>query len=101
MFAQPEAQKSMAEGQSLLRFRDQRWLYGDEPAVHGMQLGTSPGLVTRTHTKTLKFPACAKNGSASLAPRVAAGWLQLTSRSPQSSVGFRHVSPEKAPPAFK
>lgn len=83
MFAQPEAQKSMAEGQSLLRFRDQGWLYGNEPAGHGMQLGTSPDLVTRTHTITLKFPACAKNGAAFLAPRVAVGGRLLTSRSPQ------------------
>jgi hypothetical protein len=83
MFAHPEAQKSMAEGQSLLRFRDPWWLYGNEPAGHSMQLGTSPDLVTRTHTKTLKFPACAKNGTAFLAPRVAVGWLLLTSRTPQ------------------
>jgi sucrose-6-phosphate hydrolase SacC (GH32 family) len=75
IFSHPDAIKSMAEGQSLLRYRDQWWLYWDEPAGHGMQLATSPDLVTWTHVKKFTFPAKAKHGTAFLAPRAAIGWL--------------------------
>lgn len=75
MFSHPDPIKSMAEGQSLIRFRHQWWLYWDEPAGHGMQLATSPDLVTWTHQKGLVFPAGAKHGTAFIAPRTAVGWL--------------------------
>ena len=76
MFGHPDAMKSMAEGQSLLRYRDQWRLYWDEPAGHGMQLATTPDLVTWTHVKKFTFPAKAKHGTAFLAPRAAVGWLK-------------------------
>ena len=82
MFSHPDALKSMAEGQSLLRYRDQWWLYWDEPAGHGMQLGVSRDLVTWTHVKTVTFPRGAKHGTAFFAPRLAIGWLHQAPRSP-------------------
>lgn len=76
MFSHPDAVKSMAEGQSLIRYRDQWWLYWDEPAGNGMQLATSPDLVEWTHQKKFTFPAGAKHGTAFIAPRAAIGWLR-------------------------
>lgn len=76
MFSHPDPLKSMAEGQSLIRYRDQWWLYWDEPAGHGLQLATSPDLATWTHMKAFSFPAKAKHGTAFLAPRAAVGWLR-------------------------
>ena len=81
MFSHPDAIKSMAEGQTLVRYRDQWWLYWDEPAGHGMQLGTSPDLATWTHVKNLSVPAKGQHGTAFLAPRAAIGWLGHTPRS--------------------
>lgn len=81
MFSHPDAIKSMAEGQSLIRYRNQWWLYWDEPAGHGMQLATSPDLVNWTHQRKLLFPAGAKHGTAFLAPRAAVGWASRDHRS--------------------
>lgn len=75
MFSHSDAIKSMAEGPSPIRYRNQWWLYWDEPAGHGMQLATSSDLVNWTHQRKFVFPAGAKHGTAFLAPRSAIGWL--------------------------
>jgi hypothetical protein len=74
MFSSPDPKKSMAEGQSLIRWRGQWWLYWDEPAGDGIQLATSPDLEHWTHVKGASFPRGAKHGTAFLAPREAIGW---------------------------
>jgi hypothetical protein len=75
MFSNPEPRKSMAEGPSLLYYRD-RWLLAwDEPAGAGVQLATSPDLKTWTHIKEAQFPPHALHGTLFLAPRNAVGWL--------------------------
>lgn len=74
MFANAEPRKSMAEGPTLLR-RDGRWmLVWDEPAGGGMQLATSPDLVTWTHVRAARFPPRAQHGTLFTAPRSAVGW---------------------------
>lgn len=75
IFSNPDLKKSMAEGQSLIRWRDRWWLYWDEPAGNGIQLATSPDLENWTHVKGAALPRGAKHGTAFLAPRSAVGWL--------------------------
>lgn len=74
MFSNPEPQKSMAEGQTLLRYKD-HWLLGwDEPAGAGIQLASSPDLQEWTHLRQAKFPAKGLHGTLFLAPRSVIGW---------------------------
>ncbi len=75
MFSNPDPRKSMAEGQSLIRYRDTWWLYWDEPAGNGMQAARSPDLENWTHVKAASFPKKAQHGTAFLAPKRAVGWL--------------------------
>jgi len=75
MFGNPEPRKSMAEGPSLLRYRDRWLLVWDEPAGDGVQLATSPDLKTWTHIKAATFPPHALHGTLLLAPRSAVGCL--------------------------
>lgn len=75
MFRNPEPRKSMAEGPSLLQYRDRWLLVWDEPAGDGLQLATSPDLRTWTHHQQAQFPRGAHHGTLFLAPRSAAGWL--------------------------
>ena len=75
MFSNPEPQKSMAEGQTLRRYKNQ-WLLGwDEPAGDGVQLATSPDLKEWTHQRAAKFPRKALHGTLFLAPKSAVAWL--------------------------
>jgi hypothetical protein len=78
MFSNPDPKKSMAEGQSLIRWRGQWRLYWDEPAGDGIQLATSPDLEHWKHVKGASFPHGAKHGTAFLAPREAVGWMKNT-----------------------
>jgi hypothetical protein len=73
LFTDPK--NSMAEGQSLIRYRNQWWLYWDEPAGSGINLATSPDLKTWTHCKDLAMPARIHHGTAFFAPRRAVAWL--------------------------
>jgi hypothetical protein len=66
-----DAKNSMAEGPSLIRFREQWWLYWDEPAGIGISLATSPDLKEWTHRKDLAMPPEVKHGTAFFAPRSA------------------------------
>jgi beta-galactosidase len=76
MFSNPEPNKSMAEGQTLLRYKNQ-WLLGwDEPAGDGIQLATSPDLKEWIHLRTAKFPRKALHGTLFLAPKSAVAWLK-------------------------
>ena len=67
----------MAEGQSLLRYKDRWLLVWDEPAGDGFQLATSPDLKSWTHHKNAKFAFQGKtfHGTLFLAPRSAVSWL--------------------------
>lgn len=64
----PDLIKSMAEGQSLVRKDGLWWLFWDEPAGGGIQLGTSPDLKTWTHLTDATFPPKANHGTAFFAP---------------------------------
>ncbi len=85
MFSNPDPRKSMAEGQSLVRFKNQWWLYWDEPAGDGIQVATSSDLKTWIHVKGAVFPAGAKHGTVFLAPKAAVD-------------GLRHTPPAKVTP---
>lgn len=75
MFSNPEPRKSMAEGPTLLRFKD-KWLLGwDEPAGNGIQLATSTDLQEWTHVREAKFPHKALHGTLFLAPRSVVAWM--------------------------
>lgn len=74
MFSNPEPRKSMAEGQSLLRWRNRWWLYWDEPAGAGIQLAVSDDLAQWKHVREATFPRDVKHGTVFLAPRQAVGW---------------------------
>ncbi len=75
MFINPEPRKSMAEGPSLLRYKDKWLLLWDEPAGARMQIATSPDLKSWTHIKEATFPKKAQHGTLFLAPRSTVGWL--------------------------
>ena len=74
-----DAQHSMAEGPSLIRFQRQWWLYWDEPAGSGLNLATSRDLKHWTHRKELLMPARGQHGTAFFAPKQAVGWLDTAS----------------------
>jgi len=76
MFSNPEPQKSMAEGQSLLRYKNKWLLLWDEPAGDEFQIATSPDLKNWTHNRKAQFPAKGKHGTLFLAPRSTVGWLK-------------------------
>lgn len=82
MFSDPAPRKSMAEGQSLLWYRDRWLLLWDEPAGAGFQLATSPDLETWSHVRGAKLPRPGLHGTLFLAPRKAVGWMQRPDRAP-------------------
>ncbi len=82
MFSNPDPRKSMAEGPSLLYYRDRWLLVWDEPAGNGIQLATSPDLKEWTHIKEAIFPHRGLHGTLFLAPQSAVGWLAKPSESP-------------------
>jgi hypothetical protein len=75
MFSNRDPHKSMAEGPSLLRYKERWLLVWDEPAGDGLQLATSPDLKTWTHIKSATFPHLAQHGTLFLAPRKVVAWL--------------------------
>lgn len=74
IFTDPK--NSMAEGQTLIRFQNEWWLYWDEPAGSGINLATSPDLKTWTHRRNLVMPPKIHHGTAFFAPRRAVAWLR-------------------------
>ena len=76
MFSNVQPRKSMAEGPSLLRYRDRWLLVWDEPAGDGLQLATSPDLQQWTHQRQATLPSHGLHGSLFLAPRQAVAWLK-------------------------
>jgi hypothetical protein len=78
MFSDPAPRKAMAEGQTLLRYKN-RWLLAwDEPAGASFQLATSPDLKTWTHVKDAKFAFSGHcfHGTLFLAPKSSVAWLK-------------------------
>jgi len=68
--------KSMAEGPSLIRYKDHWILVWDEPAGDGLQLATSEDLIKWTHRKDAKLPPKELHGTLFYAPKSAVGWLK-------------------------
>lgn len=68
MFSNPDLNKSMAEGQCLLRYQNKWWLYWDEPAGDGMQMAISDDLKTWNFLKDKKFPQKAQHGTIIVVP---------------------------------
>lgn len=82
MFSSSDPRKSMAEGPSLLYYRDRWLLVWDEPAGNGLQLASSQDLKTWTHIKEATFPLRGLHGTLFLSPRNAVGWLAKPTESP-------------------
>ncbi len=82
MFSNANPGKSMAEGPSLLYYKDRWLLVWDEPAGNGFQLAISPDLKTWTHVKEATFPPRGFHGTLFFAPQNAVGWLVNPLQSP-------------------
>ena len=78
MFSDPAPRRSMAEGQTLLRYQGRWLLVWDEPAGAGFQLAESPDLKTWTHRKDASFPFAGRtfHGTLFTAPKSAVAWLK-------------------------
>ena len=78
MFSDPAPRRSMAEGQTLLRYQGRWLLVWDEPAGAGFQLAESPDLKTWTYRRDARFPFAGKtfHGTLFTAPRSAVAWLK-------------------------
>jgi hypothetical protein len=89
MFSTTDPAKAMAEGQSLLFYRDRWLLLWDEPMGNGLQLASSKDLKSWTHLKDAVLPGLkhseppshAYHGTIFLAPRSAVGWLKSVASS--------------------
>ncbi len=77
MYSNADPKKSMAEGPSLIRYKDHWILIWDEPAGDGLQLATSEDLLKWTHRKDATLPPHGeKHGTLFYAPKSAVGWLK-------------------------
>jgi len=69
MVSDATPKKSMAEGPSLIKYRDHWTLIWDEPAGDGLQLATSPDLLKWTHRKDATLPRHEFHGTLFFAPK--------------------------------